>query len=122
MQRTAAYFLSLGHYDSQIRRMSQIFADRRRAMEAALADHGLGIEGRGAHGGSSIWMRAPDGVDTETLDTALRAESVLIEPGRPFFHGPRPTRNFYRLAYSSIPAEQIPQGVALIAQALAEPG
>ena len=37
IQRTAAYFLSLGHYDSLIRRMGQILAERRRVMEEAAA-------------------------------------------------------------------------------------
>ena len=115
IQRTAAYFLSLGHYDSLIRRMGGVFARRREVMEKALAKHGLGIVGRGVFGGSSIWMRAPEHVDTEELDMALREKSVLIEPGRPFFDGPDPPRNYYRLAYSSIPAERIPEGVAILA-------
>jgi len=115
IQRTAAYFLGLGHYDSLIRRMGQVFAHRRRVMEEALAQEGLGVAGRGAFGGSSIWMRAPGGMDTEMLDRRLRARGVLIEPGRPFFHRPDPPRNYYRLAYSSIPAERIPEGIARLA-------
>lgn len=118
IQRTAAYFLSLGHYDSLIRRVGQIFAERRRVMEEALARHGLGVEGRGAYGGSSIWMRAPGHVDSERLDHVLRGRGVLIEPGRPFFHGHGRPRNFYRLAYSSIPAERIADGIGLVADSL----
>jgi GntR family transcriptional regulator/MocR family aminotransferase len=119
IQRTAAYFLSLGHYDSLIRRMGQVFARRRKVMEQALADHGLGVEGSGVFGGSSIWMRAPEGVDTEEVDQNLRRRSVLIEPGRPFFRGPGAPRNYYRLAYSSIPSERIPDGIAILAEELA---
>lgn len=117
VQRTAAYFLSLGHYDSLIRRMGQVFARRRAAMERALSENGLEPEGRGVFGGSSIWMRAPDGLDTEELDHRLRARGVLIEPGRPFFGADAP-RNFYRLAYSSIPSEKIPDGIAILAEEL----
>jgi GntR family transcriptional regulator/MocR family aminotransferase len=118
MQRTAAYFLSLGHYDSLIRRMSRILARRREVMEAALAREGLGIAGRGVFGGSSIWMSAPEGVDTAVLAQRLRAQGVLIEPGAPFFHAAARPRNFYRLAYSSIPEDRIPEGVARLARAL----
>ena len=121
VQRTAAYFLSLGHYDSLIRRMGQVFAERRGVMEEALADHGLGVAGRGVFGGSSIWMRAPDAVDTETLDRDLRARGVLIEPGRAFFGADGP-RNFYRLAYSSIPSERIGAGIGILADALRDRG
>lgn len=118
IQRTAAYFLSLGHYDSLINRMGQVYARRRKVMEQALADEGLGIAGRGVFGGSSIWMRAPEGIDTAALDLRLREQGVLIEPGIPFFHGDAPPRNFYRLAYSSIPAERIPEGIAILAREL----
>ncbi|WP_135502301.1 PLP-dependent aminotransferase family protein [Roseovarius aestuariivivens] len=117
VQRTAAYFLSLGHYDSLIRKMGQVFAKRRRAMEDALAAQGLGVAGRGVFGGSSIWMRAPEGVDTEALDARLRPRGVLIEPGRPFFGAWGP-QNYYRLAYSSIPSERIGDGIGLLAEEL----
>ncbi|MDR9393200.1 MAG: PLP-dependent aminotransferase family protein [Roseovarius sp.] len=119
MQRTAAYFLSLGHYDSLVRRMGQVFAGRRRVMENALEAHGLGVAGRGVFGGSSIWMKAPGNVDTADLDRRLRARGVLIEPGHSFFGGSRPPRNYYRLAYSSISAERIPEGIGRIASELA---
>ncbi|HAW49088.1 MAG TPA: GntR family transcriptional regulator, partial [Roseovarius sp.] len=117
-QRTAAYFLSLGHYDSLIRRMARVFAGRREVMETALAAHGLDIAGRGAFGGSSIWMQAPRDVDTSRLDARLRARGVLIEPGAPFFHGPDRPHNFYRLAYSSIPSDRIAEGIGRLAAEL----
>ncbi len=119
IQRTAAYFLSLGHYDALIRRMSRILGERRQVMEAAIAAHGLEIAGKGAHGGSSVWMQAPPGVDADDLARKLRASSVLIEPGGPFFAGPTPPRNYYRLGYSSIASERIADGVGRIAEALA---
>lgn len=118
IQRTAAYFLGLGHYDSLVRRMGQVFARRRKVMEAALAQHGLGVAGRGVFGGSSIWMRAPEGMDTAELDLRLRAQDVLIEPGHPFFHRLDRPRSYYRLAYSSIPSANIPEGIARLAREL----
>ncbi|CUH78295.1 PLP-dependent aminotransferase family protein [Tropicibacter naphthalenivorans] len=119
IQRTAAYFLSLGHYDALVRRIGRALGQRRRVMEHAIAQHGLEIAGKGAHGGSSFWMQAPTGTDTAALAETLRAKSVLIEPGAAFFAGNAPPTNYYRLAYSSIPAERIEEGVAQIAAALA---
>lgn len=119
IQRTAAYFLGLGHYDALIRRMLKAMHERRNAMEAAIAEHGLQVAGRGAFGGSSLWMEAPKHVDTTQLEVQLRAQDVLIEPGKSFFAADNPPQNFYRLAYSSIPAERIPEGIARIAAALA---
>jgi GntR family transcriptional regulator/MocR family aminotransferase len=110
----------MGHYDSLIRKMGQVFTERRKVMEAALADHGLGIAGQGEFGGSSIWMRAPEHVDTERLDFMLREREVLIEPGHPFFGNINPAKNYYRLAYSSISAARIPEGISRLAAVLKE--
>jgi GntR family transcriptional regulator / MocR family aminotransferase len=118
IQRTVAHFLSLGHYDALIRRMGRTYADRRRALETELARHGLPIEGAGTSGGSSLWLRAPAATDTATLAAHLASQGVLIEPGHPFFAAPDAPHHFYRLAYSSIPATRIPEGVALLAAAL----
>jgi GntR family transcriptional regulator/MocR family aminotransferase len=118
IQRTAAYFLSLGHYDALVRRMSNALHDRRTVMEEAIKANDLQIAGRGAYGGSSFWMRAPDHIRTDDLAMRLRAKSVLIEPGAPFFNGDAPPQNYYRLAYSSIPSAQIAAGIAHVAQAI----
>ncbi len=117
IQRTMAYFLGLGHYDALVNRMKNAYRRRRQVMAEAIADEGLEIAGQGGFGGSSFWMRAAEGVDTEALAIALRAEGVLIEPGRAFFAGDGP-KNYYRLAYSSIALPKIAEGVARIARAL----
>jgi len=122
IQRTAAYFLALGHYDTHLGRMAQAFRRRRMAMDDAIATSGLTIAGGGGFGGSSFWMQAPDGVDCDRLALDLRARGVLIEPGRAFFGPEDPRANFYRLAYSSIAPGRIAEGIALIAEAIRETG
>ncbi|WP_170351005.1 MULTISPECIES: PLP-dependent aminotransferase family protein [Ruegeria] len=118
IQRTAAYFLSLGHYDAQIRRMSKALARRREALDQAIDKHGLTVAGRGIMGGSSLWMSAPEHVDTTQLAHTLQGQSVHIEPGAPFFSGPDQPKNFYRIGYSSIRQDRIEPGVKLIADAI----
>ena len=118
IQRTVSYFLSLGHYDALIRRMSKTYHERRQAMGEALNAYNLTIAGQGTYGGSSVWVRAPFGTDTAVLADRLRQDGVLIEAGAPFFAGDNPPRNYMRLAYSSIPAARISEGVRLIANAI----
>ena len=120
IQRTMAYFLGLGHYDALVNRMKNAYRRRRQVMAEAIAAEGLEVAGQGGFGGSSFWMRAPEGVDTEALALRLRADGVLIEPGRAFFAGDGP-RNSYRLAYSSIAPQKIAEGIARIAKALVLP-
>lgn len=122
LQRTVAYFLSLGHYDALMNRMKLAYKRRRMAMDEAIRDHGLTIAGQGGFGGSSFWMRAPETVDTADLAQRLRGKGVLIEPGRAFFDPSAGPRNYYRLAYSSIAPTRIAEGIGLIATALAETG
>jgi GntR family transcriptional regulator / MocR family aminotransferase len=117
-QRTMAYFLSLGHYDALIARMRNAYRRRRQVMDEAIREHGLVVAGQGGFGGSSFWMRAPETVDTEVLATRLRADEVLIEPGRAFFDPAQSPRNLYRLGYSSIPPARIPDGIARISAAI----
>jgi GntR family transcriptional regulator/MocR family aminotransferase len=116
IQRTMAYFLSLGHYDTLIHRMRSAFRRRRQVMEEAIAQAGLTVAGQGGFGGSSFWMRAP--IDTEPLAQRLRADGVLIEAGRSFFDPARPDRMHYRLGYGSIATARIPEGIARIAAAI----
>ncbi|WP_308914804.1 PLP-dependent aminotransferase family protein [Jannaschia sp. LMIT008] len=118
IQRATAYFLQRGHYDTQVARIARTYAARRDAALAAMQAHDLRPERDNTFGGSSFWMRAPDGVPGRALAARLRARDVLIEPADAFF-GPGRARPFYRLAYSSIAADDIPEGVARIARAAA---
>ena len=120
MQRTLAHFLSLGHYDAQANRMRRTYAQRRAVMLQAIAAEGLRLASPGATGGSSLWLAAPAGIDSSQLARVLKARDVLIEPGAPFFADPSEGRGHFRLAYSSISAERIPEGIRRIARALSE--
>lgn len=117
LQRTAAYFMSLGHYDALIKRTAGALAARRSIMSGAIQAYGLTVAGNGK-GGSSFWMRAPEHVDTQDLAVRLREKGVLIEAGDAFYSGEEPPRHYYRLAYSSIRKERIPDGIALIAEVI----
>lgn len=118
LQRTAAYFLAQGHYDLLIRDMRREFAKRRKALVDALGRTDLTIAGAAQFGGTSLWVKAPDGTDTQKLAQDLLADGVVIEPGAPFFHEQHPPTSYFRMGYSSIPLEKIAQGVQLIARRL----
>jgi len=116
LQRAAAHFLSLGYYDAMLRRLTRSFSQRRSVLLEAAQAEGLTIAGAVDVGGSSLWMRTPEGVSATDLARDLRADSVLIEPGAPFFDDPAQGDGYYRIAYSSITAERIPEGIARIAR------
>ena len=116
IQRTAAHFLRLGHYDALINRMAKQYSIRRSKMAAAIKKYQLEIAGNSSpEGGSSFWMKAPKDLDTEILAKSLMKNGVLIEPGKNFFAPPNQRENYYRLAFSSINEEKIEGGIKLVA-------
>ncbi|MGB3834988.1 MAG: PLP-dependent aminotransferase family protein [Mesorhizobium sp.] len=111
LQRIVSYFLALGHYDAVIHRMRTEYRRRHEVMAAAIEREGLKVAGAADFGGSSFWIEGPEGLDATALMHELRQDGVLIESGFPFFaYDDRPCR-YFRMAYSSIPAERIAEGV-----------
>lgn len=121
IQRTAAFFLSRGHYDALVRKLRSAYHERQQVMDKALRQHGIHISGRAMFGGSSFWMTTPEGMRVEDLSQRLRKRSVLIEPGLPFFENPEDGQRHFRLAYSSIPADRIPKGIEILAEEMQKP-
>jgi len=100
--------------------MSRAYQQRREVIDASIAHQGLTIAGEGSFGGSAVWMKAPETIDTAELAAQLRRSGVLIEPGAAFFDGPSPPTHYFRLAYSSIPSQRIADGIGLIAEAISQ--
>ena len=117
-QRTAALFLSLGHHDTLIRRLHRTYRARWEVMSAALEKHLPGCAEVPSFGGSSFWVKGPQGMDCETLARAALEKGVVIEPGKIYFGArPRPT-NYFRLGFSSIGEDRIEKGIELLADVL----
>jgi len=119
LQRAVSNFLALGHYDSLIRRMRGEYAKRHDTMAQALERCGLTIAGRSSFGGTSFWIEGPEGLDADALADALRKDGVLIESGSPFFAHQAGACRYFRMAYSSIDASRIAEGVERVAAKIA---
>ncbi len=115
-QRTTALFLSLGHHDVLVRRLHRVYRARWQAMDAALRRH-LPESARVPNfGGTSAWVRGPDGLDAVTLAERALEEGIVLEPGHVHFAAEPPPRNFFRLGFSAIPEERIEPGIRLLAE------
>lgn len=120
LQRITAYFLALGHYDAHLVRLRQALKNRRAVLEQALHRTSLTIAGAPTSGGSSVWIKGPEGLDSAVLAEQLQPDGVLIEPGAVFFETPPPVCPYFRLGYSSISEKDIPAGIELIARRATE--
>ncbi len=112
VQRTAAYFLALGHHDAVLHRMRGEYHKRHIVMAEALKRQGFTIAGSSAFGGTSFWVEGPQGLDADLLMAELRQDGVLIESGSPFFPDADGPCRFFRMGYSSIDKDRIVEGVA----------
>ena len=119
-QRTAAYFLSQGFYDKTMARTGRAFRERRLALREAL-NHYLQrwVAIDPAAGGTSFWVRGPDGIDVRDLAREAEQRGVLIEPVDVHFEDAAPI-NVFRLGVSGVPAERIRAGVEALAGLIRE--
>ncbi|HEX3217889.1 MAG TPA: PLP-dependent aminotransferase family protein [Aestuariivirgaceae bacterium] len=119
-QRTAALFLSLGHHDSLIRRLHRTYGARWLTMGEALHRHLPGCATIPSFGGTSVWVKGPEGLDAEHLAQSARQRSVFIEPGRINYARPPLPCSEFRLGFSSIEESRIEDGIRHLAQAIAQ--
>ncbi|MCP3687231.1 MAG: PLP-dependent aminotransferase family protein, partial [Gammaproteobacteria bacterium] len=123
-QRLVALFLSMGHHDSLIHRLSKTYQQRWQVMGDALNQYLPESTRIPSFGGTSYWVEAPSQLDTRELKSRAHEQGILVESGDICFMQDNPPQNFLRLGYSSIAAKQITPGIkklaALIHQMLAE--
>ncbi len=116
-QRAVALFLSLGHHEALVRRLSSAFGERRQRLVQAISAFLPEWRPTDAPGGSSLWVEAPAGTDSHALARAAAARSVLVEPGGRFFDRPGPRSPYLRLGISSIALQHIEPGIRELATA-----
>ena len=120
-QRTAALFLSLGHYDATMMRLGRVFRDRLLALRDAL-NHYLpqSIAISPTVGGTTYWVRGPEGLDAQDLVRVAEARGILVEPVRHYYAVGAPPKNVFRMGVTGIPTERIRSGVAALSQVIYE--
>ena len=115
IQRAFALFLSLGHYDAQLRRLALAQSERCAIVLDALARDAPQCTAVPVTGGGSCWVMLPVGVDASELARRAARDGVLIEPGDVFFVAQPPPQAWIRLGYQSIPAASIDAGIRALA-------
>ena len=111
-QRTMAYFLSLGHYDSLMLRLGREFRKRRGALQRALNNvRGVPMEISPEVGGTTYWVRTPDDFDVANLVREAETFGVLIEPVEYYYAQRDKAENCFRMGVTSLTVEKIRPGV-----------
>jgi GntR family transcriptional regulator/MocR family aminotransferase len=120
-QRAAAYFLSLGHYDSFMMHMHQRFGERWKALRDALHLYLLHfVESSRSQGGTSVWIKGPPEIKMSHLVAEAAKRGILIEPVAHYYASPDDASNYFRMGITSIPLEKIREGVERLSQLIHE--
>ncbi|MFK7854090.1 MAG: PLP-dependent aminotransferase family protein [Granulosicoccus sp.] len=115
-QRTVAHFLSLGHHDSALLRLTQSFKRRWSVMDEALKKHPVFSATAPTFGGSSFWVQLPDKVSAVELEALAAQNGIIINAGDHYFASRNGPSNYCRLGFSSIPDNKIVDGIDRLAQ------
>jgi 2-aminoadipate transaminase len=119
-QAVAFYACRDGLLDRHIPRLRAVYGERRDAMLAALGRAmPAGISWTRPAGGMFLWLTLPEGADSRALLARAVERKVAFVPGQPFHPGGGGA-NTMRLNFSHSAPPQIAEGVARLAQALAE--
>jgi GntR family transcriptional regulator/MocR family aminotransferase len=120
-QRTAAFFLSLGHYDAFMTRLHKIMGKRWDALRQALNHYHRGSEIEfPTQGGTALWVKTPARIKVGDLVAEAARRGILIEPDTHYYGGKKQSLNHYRMGVTSIPEEHIREGVNQLEQLIRE--
>ncbi len=120
-QSTAAFFLSLGHYDAFMARLHKIMGERWEALRQALNHYLRDIEIElPTQGGTSLWVQCPAGIKIKKLVNEAAKRGILIEPDTHYYSTRKHPRNYFRLGVTSMPKENIREGVIQLTSLIRE--
>lgn len=118
-QRTAAFFISLGHYDTTMLRIGREFRERLLALRDAL-NHYLpqSIAIAPVRGGTTFWVQGPRGLDARDIARAAESRGVLIEPVSAYYAAGEAPAHVFRMGVTGISQHRIRDGVATLAETI----
>lgn len=125
-QRMTALFLSRGHYDALLKRLWRKYKRNWGIITRAIERYIPSNQQRPVFGGTTCWVRGPEGLDCHELRRIAAERGILVELGDIAFNNPAGDcdgvmpKNYFRLGFTVIPEEKIEPGIKLIAELIEE--
>jgi 2-aminoadipate transaminase len=116
-QRMLIEYCRAGRFEPHIAVAAKTYAGQRDVMAQAVLREIAGASFRLPSGGYYLWVRLPDGVDSDALLDAAHARGVDFLPASRFYASPGP-RDYLRLAYSYAPATALMDGARKLGDAV----
>lgn len=118
IQRALEVYVTVGRYQSYLRRSCQLFRKRRDAMLSAIERYlPAEINIDPPQGGLFIWIQLPEYLSSEKLIPLAWEEGVDFSPGAGFFSEGMNGRNWLRLNFVAQAPDQIEEGIKRLGKA-----
>jgi DNA-binding transcriptional MocR family regulator len=111
MQRVIDRYVTVGRYQTHLRRTTRAYRARRDAMHNAVREFLPSATVAPSHGGLFTWLHLPGPVSTKTLVSHALDEGVDFAPGHRFFANPTDGEHFLRLNFATRTPDEILQGI-----------
>jgi GntR family transcriptional regulator/MocR family aminotransferase len=112
IQRALEAYVTVGRYQSHLRKSCQIFRKRRDAMVAAIKKFlPVGVQFEIPQGGLFIWLRLSDNLSSVDLLPLACGEGVDFIPGNRFFTDTNHGVSWMRLNFVVHPPDEIEKGI-----------
>lgn len=120
-QALVADFIADGYMDRHIEKIVASYARKRHIMLEALAKYmPTGFMWNEPEGGMFMWVRGPEGFDAEVALRKAATMGAAFIPGGSFFHSSETHRQYMRINFTTVSAEDIVRGVEIIGRACHE--
>jgi GntR family transcriptional regulator/MocR family aminotransferase len=122
IQAVLADFLNEGHFSRHIRRMRQIYAERRDVLINCISEQLSGVlEVQGAQAGLHLTVTLPRGAKDRAICAMAAERKLWLWPLSPTYIGAG-ARHGFILGYAGVTAQEIPAGVKRLRELLDEVG
>jgi GntR family transcriptional regulator/MocR family aminotransferase len=119
VQRALEAYVTVGRYQSHLRRSCQIFRKRRDVMLSAIQRYlPAEIHLDPPQGGLFLWLQLPEKLSSEKLLPLAYEEGVIFSPGNGFFPDEMSGKNWLRLNFVAQAPDQIEEGIKRLGKAI----
>jgi GntR family transcriptional regulator / MocR family aminotransferase len=119
IQRALEAYVTVGRYQSYLRRSCQIFHKRRDAMLSAIQRYlPAEVSLDPPQGGLFIWVQLPEKLSSEKLLFLAGEEGVIFAPGNGFFPDGMGGRSWLRLNFVAQGPDEIEEGIKRLGRAI----
>lgn len=117
--RALALFVDQGGYANHLRQLVAGYKQKRDVLQAALERECVDlVDWSIPLGGYYFWLKLQDRVDAAEAKRVAMEKGIAMRPGEQFFGLPEDGQQLLRMAFSQVPEEEIPIGVAELGRAL----